>query len=144
MVRVMASGVFDILHTGHISYLEQAKAAGDELIVVVACDNTVRRRKHEPIIPEAMRCRIVSALKPVDTAIIGKDNGDFFSTVDEIRPDIIMLGYDQTFDEKDLEAQLRERGYDTSVVRATEGSDDLNGTRRIVAKIVESAKEAQR
>ena len=144
MVRVMASGVFDILHTGHISYLEQAKAAGDELIVVVACDNTVRRRKHEPIIPEATRSRIVSALKPVDTAIIGKDNGDFFATVDEIRPDIIMLGYDQTFDEKDLEAQLRERGYDTSVVRATECSDDLNGTRRIVAKIVESAKEAQR
>ena len=42
MTRVMASGVFDILHTGHISYLEQAKAAGDELVVVVACASTVR------------------------------------------------------------------------------------------------------
>ena len=139
MVRVMASGVFDIIHTGHISYLEQAKSAGDELIVVVACDNTVRKRKHEPITPETMRCRIVSALKPVDIAIVGKDTGDLFSTVKEI----IMLGYDQSFDEKELESQLREKGFNTRVMRATECSDDLNGTRRIVAKIIESSKKVQ-
>lgn len=143
MVRVMASGVFDIIHTGHISYLEQAKAAGDELVVVVACDNTVRKRKHEPITPETMRCRIVSALKPVDMAIVGKDTGDLFSTLDEIHPDIIMLGYDQAFDEKELESKLREKGYGTRVMRATECSDDLNGTRRIVAKIIESSKKVQ-
>ena len=143
MVRVMASGVFDIIHTGHISYLEQAKAAGDELVVVVACDSTVRKRKHEPITPETMRCRIVSALKPVDNAIIGRDNGDFFSTVAEVRPDIIMLGYDQTFNENELEDQLKERGFGTKVMRATECSDDLNGTRRIVAKIIESSKKVQ-
>ena len=75
MVRVMASGVFDILHTGHISYLEQAKAAGDELVVVVACDSTVRKRKHEPVTPENMRLKIVQSLKPVDRAILGKDTG---------------------------------------------------------------------
>ena len=59
MVTVMASGVFDIIHTGHISYLEQAKSVGDRLIVVVACDDTVRKRKHEPITPENMRLRIL-------------------------------------------------------------------------------------
>ena len=69
----MASGVFDLIHTGHISYLEQAKALGDELVVVVACDSTARRRKHEPITPEDMRARIVGSLKPVDRVIIGKD-----------------------------------------------------------------------
>ena len=52
MVRVMASGVFDIIHTGHLSYLEQAKAKGDELVVVVACDETVRKNKHEPVTPQ--------------------------------------------------------------------------------------------
>ncbi len=140
MTRVMASGVFDILHTGHISYLEQAKAAGDELIVVVACDNTVRKRKHEPITPEAMRLKIVQSLKPVDIAIIGNDNGDFFSTVKSIQPDIIMLGYDQTFNESELESQLKERGFETKVMRATEVSDDLTGTRKIVGKILESQK----
>lgn len=138
MVRVMASGVFDILHTGHVSYLEQAKAAGDELVVVVACDSTVRKRKHEPVTPEAMRLRIVQSLKPVDMAVLGKDTGDFFETVAEIRPDIIMLGFDQTFDEKELQAQLDERGFSTKVMRATECSDDLNGTRRIIKKILDT------
>ena len=134
----MASGVFDILHTGHVSYLEQAKAAGDELVVVVACDSTVRKRKHEPITPEAMRLRIVQSLKPVDMAILGKDTGDFFETVAEIRPDIIMLGFDQTFDEKELQSQLDERGFSAKVMRATECSDDLNGTRRIIKKILDT------
>ena len=133
----MASGVFDILHTGHISYLEQAKAAGDELVVVVACDSTVRKRKHDPVTPEAMRLKIVQSLKPVDRAILGKDTGDFFETLKEVKPDIIMLGFDQTFDEKELESQLRERGFTTKVMRATECSDDLNGTRRIIRKILD-------
>ena len=99
MTRVMASGVFDLIHTGHISYLEQAKALGDELVVVVACDSTVRRRKHEPITPEDMRARIVGSLKPVDRVIIGKD-GDMYDTVrgrpghhsPGIRPDIRFRG----------------------------------------------------
>lgn len=58
MVRVMATGVFDLIHPGHISYLEQAKALGDELIVIVACDKTVRSKKHEPITPEDIRVRL--------------------------------------------------------------------------------------
>ena len=49
MVRVMAVGVFDLLHAGHLHYLEQAKALGDHLTVVVAHDETVRMRKHEPV-----------------------------------------------------------------------------------------------
>ena len=138
MVTVMASGVFDILHTGHISYLEQAKAAGDELVVVVACDKTVRERKHEPITPEAMRLRIIQSLKPVDRAVLGNSNGDFFSTLESIRPDIIMLGYDQTFDEGKLTEELRERGFDTKVMRATQCADDLTGTRRIVQRILDT------
>ena len=141
MVTVMASGVFDIIHTGHISYLEQAKSIGDRLIVVVACDDTVRKRKHEPITPENMRLRIVQALKPVDEAILGNNNGDFYSTVQSIKPDIIMLGYDQTFDEKELEDSLKERGMDIRILRASELTADLTGTRKIVQKIRESMEE---
>ena len=92
MVRVMASGVFDILHTGHISYLEQAKAMGDELYVVVASDDTVRKRKHEPITPGEMRVKIVSSLKAVDKAILGNSGGDMYSILETVRPDIIVLG----------------------------------------------------
>ncbi len=136
MVRVMASGVFDIIHPGHISYLQQARSYGDELIVVVACDDTVRRRKHEPITPDYMRAKIVENLKPVDKAIVGTNTGDFFDTVRSVDPDIIVLGFDQNFDEKDLEKKLADRGLGkVKVKRANETADDLNATRRIVEKI---------
>jgi len=135
MVRVMASGVFDIIHTGHISYLQQAKALGDELIVVVACDNTARKNKHEPITPEKMRVAIVGALKPVDKAILGKE-GDIFAVVKDISPDIIVLGFDQNFREKDLKKGLEEHGLGhIRVTRATEYAEDLTATRRIISKI---------
>jgi FAD synthetase len=135
MVKVMATGVFDLIHPGHISYLTQAKAMGDHLTVVIASDSTVRRNKHEPITPQAMRASIIAALKPVDDVIVGTD-GDMFETVAKVRPDIIVLGYDQTFDEKELEAQLAAHGFSgIKVVRATESADDLNATRRILQKI---------
>ena len=133
----MASGVFDILHTGHISYLEQAKALGDELYVVVASDNTVRKNKHEPITPERMRVRIVSALKPVDVAMIGTDSGDMFAILDEVRPDVIVLGFDQKFDENTLSEELKKRGFDIAVKRADQSGEDLEATRAIIKKIRE-------
>lgn len=136
MVRVMASGVFDILHPGHISYLQQARALGDELVVVVACDDTVRKRKHEPVTPDYMRAKIVENLKPVDKAIVGTNSGDFFDTVGSVNPDIIVLGFDQDFDEKELEKKLAEHGLGrVKVKRASETADDLNATRRIIEKI---------
>ncbi len=131
----MASGVFDIIHPGHISYLEQAASYGDELVVVVANDDTVRARKHEPITPENMRARIVGALKPVDRAIVG-GRGDIIDTVRYLRPDVIVLGFDQKFSESELESRLSDAGLPgIRVVRATECAEDLNATRRIIARI---------
>ena len=141
MTRVMASGVFDLIHPGHISYLNQAKALGDHLTVVVACDATVRKKKHEPVTPEDMRAMIVGNLKPVDEAIVGTD-GDIFDTVRKVNPDIIVLGYDQNFDEAALTKELEDKGFNRiKVVRATEAADDLNATRRIVAKIREMGRQ---
>ena len=135
MKRVMASGVFDIIHTGHISYLEQAKSLGDELIVVVACDDTVRKNKHEPITPENMRQRIVSSLKPVDMAVIGR-HGDIFGIVKELKPDIIVLGFDQNFGEDSLREGLNNNGLGhIEVRRATECAEDLTATRKIISRI---------
>ena len=136
MTRVMASGVFDILHTGHVHYLTEARRLGDELVVVVATDNTVRRNKHEPITPEKMRLELVQSLKPVDRAILGHE-GDMFSVVAEIKPDIIAIGYDQTFEEEALERELAERGMNIKVVRLGHYADDLNGTRKIIRRIIE-------
>ena len=64
MVRVMAVGVFDLLHAGHLHYLEQAKALGDHLTVIIAHDDTVRMRKHEPVTSQDLRSRMVAGLKP--------------------------------------------------------------------------------
>ena len=137
MVRVMATGVFDILHLGHIRYLEEAKSFGDELIVVVAHDETVKKRKHNPIMPQEMRRKIIESLKCVDKAVNGRE-GNMLEIVREIKPDIIALGYDQRFDEKKLEEQLKKEGLDVKVVRCSHYTeDDLNGTRRIIRKIAD-------
>ena len=108
---------------------------GDELYVVVASDDTVRKRKHEPITPESMRVKIVSSLKVVDKAFLGNSGGDIYSILEIIRPDIIVLGFDQTFDEKKLEADLRSKGYDIEVRRASQSGEDLEATRAIIRKI---------
>lgn len=137
MVRVMATGVFDIIHLGHLHFLEESKKLGDELVVVVATDETVRKRKHEPITPQKMRCELVAALKPVDRAIVGKETGDMFDIVREIKPDIITVGYDQPFEPGVLEKELAKRGLKVKVVRLPHLDHDLDGTRKIITKIIE-------
>ncbi|MEM0165889.1 MAG: adenylyltransferase/cytidyltransferase family protein [Thermoplasmata archaeon] len=136
MVRVMASGVFDILHPGHIFFLEEAKKLGNELVVVVARDSTARKLKHQPIMNEDVRLKMVTALKPVDIAILGHED-DIFKTVEEIKPDIIVLGYDQNFDEKYIEEECKKRGLNVTVIRLPKYTEsDLNGTRKIIGKII--------
>ena len=137
MVRVMATGVFDIIHLGHLHYLEESKKLGDELVVIVASDETVRKRKHEPITPQKMRCELVSSLKPVDRAIVGKEGGEIYDIVREVMPDIITLGYDQPFEPTKLEKDLAARGLKVKVVRLPHLDHDLDGTRKIIAKIIE-------
>ena len=137
MVRVLATGVFDIIHLGHLHYLEESRSLGDELVVIVATDNTVRKQKHEPITPEMMRLELVQGLKPVDKAVLGKDSGDIYEIVEELRPDVITIGYDQPFEPEKLEADLKKRGLDVRVVRMPHLDHDLDGTRKIINKVIE-------
>ncbi len=137
MVRVLATGVFDIIHLGHLHFLEKSKSLGDELIVIVATDNTVRKRKHEPIAPENMRLELVRGLKPVDQAVLGKDGADIYEIVTELRPDIITIGYDQQFEPEKLEQDLAKRGLKVKVVRMPHLDHDLDGTRKIIRKVIE-------
>ncbi|MDQ1371187.1 MAG: synthetase [Candidatus Thermoplasmatota archaeon] len=137
MVRVMASGVFDIIHLGHLHYLEASKKLGDELVVIVARDSTVRRRKHEPITPESMRLELVGALKPVDRAMLGNESGDMFKVVEELKPDVITVGYDQPFEPVELEKELLSRGLNVRVVRMPHLDHDLDGTRKIINKVIQ-------
>lgn len=140
MVRVMATGVFDLLHPGHLYFLAEARKLGDELVVVVARDQTARRLKHEPYVPEHLRREMVDALKPVDRAILGSST-DIYQTVVEEKPDIIALGYDQHFDEKEVERECARRGVNVRVVRLGPLTHDVLATRRIVDHILERARQ---
>jgi FAD synthetase len=136
MVRVVATGVFDIIHLGHVHFLEKAKDLGDELVVIVARDKTARKMKHEPITSEGMRVELVQSLKPVDRAVLGYED-DMYRIISEVRPDIIALGYDQKFDEKELERELKKRGLTVQIVRLPHLDHDLDGTRKIIRRIVD-------
>tara|TARA_B100000809_G_scaffold145401_1_gene142985 strand:+ start:544 stop:1011 length:468 start_codon:yes stop_codon:yes gene_type:complete len=139
MSRVMAVGVFDLLHAGHLHYLEQAKALGDHLTVVVAHDETVRKRKHEPVTGMDLRRRMVEGLKPVDVAITGLPPSEsMFDILDDVKPDIIALGYDQDHAEEWVKGELLKRGKEHIKVCRVEGLlDDLDGTRKIISRILE-------
>lgn len=143
MKRVMAVGVFDLLHAGHLHYLEQAKALGGHLTVVVAHDDTVRKRKHEPVTGQDLRRRMVEGLKPVDDSIIGNPpNVPIFDILPMVNPDIIALGYDQIHAVEKIKSQLSELGLNSIEVTRVEGlNDDLDGTRKIIARILELATE---
>ncbi len=137
MVKVMATGTFDILHMGHIYYLKEAKKLGDTLAVVVATDSTVRKLKHEPINSQEIRISIIKELKIVDEAYLGFED-DIYEIVKEIQPDIIALGFDQIHNEDEIKIQLKKRKINAEIVRLNEfkGGSDLEGTRRIISKII--------
>ncbi len=141
----MAVGVFDLLHAGHLHYLEQAKSLGDALTVVVAHDDTVRMRKHEPVTGQELRRRMVEGLKPVDNAIIGNPpDVPIFDILPEVKPDVIALGYDQEHAEDRIRSKLEQLGHGHIQVIRVEGlSDDLDGTRKIIARILQLSSQSK-
>jgi len=142
---VLASGVFDLLHLGHVRFLEEAKKAGgqdDELIVIVARDDTVEKRKgKKPIMPENQRRALVESLRVVDEAILGYEKFDIGKVIEKIRPDIIVVGYDQNGMEKTVKDYVKERGLNIKIVKIGKfGEDELNSSSKIKQKIIEDFK----
>jgi len=115
---VLTGGVFDIIHPGHLWTLSNAKKEGDFLVVVVARDRTVlENKKREPFNKERLRLELVRSLRVVDYAVLGSEMDRFF-VVERIRPDVIVLGFDQAHDENALREECRKRGLSrTRVVR---------------------------
>jgi len=137
---VVATGTFDLLHPGHLYYLEESRRLGDELYVIIARDANVRH-KPRPVIPEDQRMKMVGALKPVDHAVLG-DLHDMFRPIREIQPAIITIGFNQHFDEAKLVADLRSRGIGSEVVRIDQyPGDSCSSTSRIIRKVLEQYRE---
>ena len=117
---VLVGGVYDILHLGHLAALTEAKTYGDVLVVVVATDLTVETTKgRRPVFPEEDRCALVGALKPVDAAIIGyEDVGvGYQQVIDDVKPNIIALGYDQDSPARTITEFVNRRKLDIKIVR---------------------------
>ena len=114
---VLAGGVFDIIHPGHISTLNAAKELGDVLVVVVATDNTaVKMKKRRPIHSQEQRQELVNSLAVVDLCLIGQEN-DIFKTVNLVKPQIIALGYDQVHQEQFITEGCKKIQLDAKVAR---------------------------
>jgi FAD synthetase len=142
---VLASGTFDLIHLGHIRYLEEAKKAGGrnaELIVIVARDGTVEKRKGmKPVMSENQRRALVESLKVVDEAVLGYEDFDVGRVIEKIKPDVIAVGHDQEGVEKTIRGYVREKRLDIKVVKISKfGEDELNSSLMIKRKIIEHFK----
>ncbi len=89
----MTGGVFDVIHIGHIDTLSRAKEKADVLVVVVAEDAHIVKKKREPLHSQEYRRVLVQALKPVDLAVLG--GAEMEATLGKVGPNLIVYGYDQ-------------------------------------------------
>jgi len=144
---VLASGVFDLLHLGHVKFLEEAKKTGGrnaELIVIVARDRTVEKRKgKKPIMPENQRRALLESLKVVDEAILGYEDFNMQKVIEKIKPDIIAIGHDshKTNMEQTVRNYIKENGLKIKIVKIGKfGEDELDSSSKIKQKIIEDFK----
>lgn len=136
---VLVGGTFEIVHPGHIFFLNKAKEFGDYLVVVVARDSTVRKMKRPPVVPEDQRLKVIASLKPVDNALLGREQEDILEIVKEIKPDVIVLGPDQVHDIKDLQSRIRALGLRIDLKKIeTREKKPLYSVKEIILKIKES------
>jgi len=141
-VRVMTLGTFDILHLGHVKLLKNAKKFGGDnakLIVIVARDeNVIREKNRKPIFPDNERLEMIKALKIVDEAYLGNEGTDKLKIIEEYKPDIVILGYDQRVDEKNIINEMKKRGILIKVKRLEKyGNDSFNSSSKIIKMVLE-------
>ena len=126
---VLAGGVFDIIHPGHLHTLRAAKALGNVLVVVIATDKTAQKMKNRiPLHNMELRRDLVSSLLMVDYAMVGHE-GDIFKTVKLVKPDIIALGYDQIHQEKFIVDGCKKIGVDVSIARLQSPVPDIKSSK---------------
>jgi len=126
---VLAGGVFDIIHPGHIHTLRAAKALGNVLVVVIATDKTAQKMKNRiPLHNMELRKDLVRSLSMVDFAVVGYE-GDIFKSVELIKPNIIALGYDQVHQEKFIIDGCKKIGIGVSIARLQSPIPDIKSSK---------------
>ena len=129
---VLANGHFDLLHVGHVRYLEGARAAGDVLIVGVNGDEVTKKLKGpgRPILSAAGRAELVAALECVDVVVVF-DDVNVAALLERLRPDVHCKGTDYTEDTVPEREVMRQLGGETRIV----GDPKDHSTRDLIATI---------
>ncbi len=126
---VLAGGVFDIIHPGHIHTLNSAKSLGDVLVVVVATDKTTEKvKKRTPLHNQKQRQELVNSLSMVDLCLIGHED-DIFKTVEIVGPEIVALGYDQIHQEKFIIDGCRKINLNVKVARLQSPNPEISSSK---------------
>jgi rfaE bifunctional protein nucleotidyltransferase chain/domain len=130
-----ANGAFDLLHVGHIRYLEGAKREADRLVVAINSDKSVRGLKgpSRPILPEADRAELVSALRAVDYVVIFHEP-TVAPLLELLKPDVHCKGTDYTADTVPERETVRAYGGRIAIV----GDPKDHSTRDLLARIKSS------
>ena len=119
---IATNGCFDILHVGHLRYLEASKALGDLLVVGINSDSSVKRLKGEsrPINPEHDRAELLASLKPVDYVVIF-DELDAVNFLKEVKPDVYTKGGDYNPENLPEYSTVQEIGAKIEIIDLVEG-----------------------
>ncbi|MFW9899528.1 MAG: adenylyltransferase/cytidyltransferase family protein [Candidatus Thorarchaeota archaeon] len=138
------AGTFDILHPGHIFLINEAAKLGDVYIIVATDKNRELYSGEIPIIPEQQRLEVMKSIKNVKAAKLGRHDNDTLKTVEELNPDIILLGPDQKFSLERLQNALKMKGMNHIEVKRLEEFYDkyrLHSSSLIKNKIIEKHKK---
>lgn len=142
--KILVAGTFDIIHPGHIFLINEAAKMGEVYVIVATDENRELYSGEAPIIPEQQRLEVVKSIKNVKEARLGRHDNDTLKTVEEINPDIILLGPDQKYDISTLKNGLQRRGLSHIQVKRLENYYDkyeLHSSRLIKRKIYDSFKK---
>jgi FAD synthetase len=141
--KVLIAGTFDIIHAGHIFFINEAAKLGNVYVIVATDKNAERFKGQKPIISELQRLEIVQGLKNVKFAKLGRADNDTLKTVEELNPDIILLGPDQKYDIDTLKEGLNKKGLNHVIVKRLETYYDkyeLHSSKLIKKEIVDHIK----
>ena len=140
---MLIAGTFDLLHPGHIYLINEAAKMGDVYVIVATDKNRKLYSGESPIIPENQRLEVMISVKNVKEARLGRSDNDTLKTVEEISPDIILLGPDQKYDQETLKQGLKEKGLNNIIVKRLDTYYDkyeLHSSSLIKKKIIEQYK----
>jgi len=141
--QVVIAGTFDILHPGHVFLISEAAKLGEVTVVIARDENVLRAKGHPVIVPAKQRLFMVQALKGVSKAILGNPGPDFLSIVEELNPDILLLGPNQQMSVDEVQDRLRQRGLKSKVMRLDQLFTEypLSSTTRIIEKAYMNRKD---